>query len=178
MNRVISLLLLMCLFFPCTAQEKQEPKSGFRTEFLQQLKEVESKILDLANAVPQEKYIWRPAEGVRSISEVYMHLAGGNYFLISMAGVKSPEGLTPEMEKTITDKAKVLDILKKSFEHIRQAILSISDNDLDKPAKFFGRETTVRDVYFNAAMHMHEHLGQSIAYARMNGIVPPWSAKE
>ncbi len=82
------------------------------------------------------------------------------------------------MEKTVTEKAKVVEMLKKSFEHVRQALLSKSDADLDSPAKLFGQETTVRDVLLTTVTHMHEHLGQSIAYARMNGVVPPWTAAE
>ena len=72
----------------------------------------------------------------------------------------------------------MIDALKKSFEHVRLAMLRTTDADLDKPAKFFGSETTVRDVFFNTALHMHEHMGQSIAYARMNKVVPPWTAAE
>jgi len=178
MKRCISILLFIGGLLPCAAQDSQEPSSGFRAEFLLQMNDVQSKILELANAVPQEKYLWRPSENVRSVSEVYMHIAGGNFFLPTMAGVKAPEGYSRDMEQTVTDKAKLLTILKQSFEHLRRAILSISDADLDKPAKWFGQETTVRGIFFNIANHMHEHLGQSIAYARMNGIVPPWTARE
>jgi uncharacterized damage-inducible protein DinB len=152
--------------------------AGFRGDFLYQLGEVEQKVVDLAGAMPAEKYSWRPMEGVRSVSEVYMHIAGANYLLPSFVGFKSPEGINRDMEKTITDKSGVVDALKKSFAFIREAVLKTSDADLEKPAKLFGRETTVRDVFFSAALHMHEHMGQSIAYARMNSIVPPWTAAE
>ena len=117
-------------------------------------------------------------EGVRSVSEVYMHIAGANYLLPSFIGIKSPAGMNGDMEKTITEKVKVIEMLKQSFEFIRKAVTQTPDTDLDKAAKMFGRETTVRDVFFNAGLHMHEHLGQSIAYARMNKIVPPWTAAE
>lgn len=151
------------------------PTSGFRAEFLRQLDDVGKKMTDLAQAVPQEKFTWRPAEGVRSVSEVYTHLAGANFRLPRFAGIQPPTGIDRNMEQ-ITDKAKVVDALKQSFEHVRQAALQISDADLDKPAKLFGRDTTVRDVFFLIALHQHEHLGQAIAYARMNGVVPPWTA--
>jgi uncharacterized damage-inducible protein DinB len=154
------------------------PTKGFRVEFLNELNVVEKKMIDLANAMPQEKYSWRPGEGVRSVSEVYMHIATTNFMLPQFAGIKPPDGLDRNMEKTVTDKVKVLTILKQSFEHIRQAILQTSDAALNKSAKYFGDETTIRGVFFNAATHMHEHLGQSIAYARMNGVVPPWTAAE
>ncbi len=149
---------------------------GFRGLFLDQLKDVESKIVSLAEAMPQEKYTWRPAEGVRSISEVYMHIAGANNFLPNFIGVKPPAGITPAMAKE-TDKAKVIEALKSSFDHVRQAVLNMPDADLQKPAKLFGQETTYEGVLFLIANHMHEHLGQSIAYARTNGVVPPWSKK-
>ena len=104
-----------------------------------------------------------------------MHLVGANYMLPGFAGVKAPEGITPGMEKSVTEKAAVIAAMKKSFEHLRGAIAATKDTDLDNPVKFFGMESTVRGLYLVVANHEHEHLGQSIAYARMNGIVPPWS---
>jgi uncharacterized damage-inducible protein DinB len=154
------------------------PTSGFRTDFLQLLDDVEEKLVSLAEAVPAEKYGWRPAEGVRSISEVYMHVAGGNYLLPSFIGVDAPAGISRDMEKTVTDKPKVIDAMKQSFDHLRQATLKISDADLDKKTNLFGREASYREVFLIISNHCHEHLGQSIAYARMNGVVPPWSANQ
>jgi uncharacterized damage-inducible protein DinB len=153
------------------------PKTGFRAEFLRDLDEVQKKIIDLAEAVPASKYEWRPAPGVRSISEVYMHIAGGNYFLASFAGTKAPSYDTSTLEK-IHDKGRVVAELKKSFDHLRTAALQAKDQDLDKPIKMFGNDTTVRGGFLTALNHLHEHLGQSIAYARMNGVVPPWSGRE
>jgi uncharacterized damage-inducible protein DinB len=181
----IGLLLavqILCLT-TLLAQEKPKasgvpPTSGLRAELLKQCDDAEKKLVDLAQAMPQEKYAWRPGDGVRSVSEVYMHVVGANYFLPSFAGVKPPEGLSRDMEKTVTEKAKVVEMLKESFDHVRQAIVSKSEADLDSPAKLFGQETTVRDVFLTTVTHMHEHLGQSIAYARMNGVVPPWTAAQ
>jgi uncharacterized damage-inducible protein DinB len=153
-------------------------QAGMRELFLQQLADVEKKVNSLAQAVPAEKYSWRPAEGVRSISEVFTHIAGANYLFPSMAGVKPPEGIDPKMEKTITEKSKVQAALKQSFEHARKAVQGLSDADMAKEIKFFGRPMTEEALFFTMANHMHEHLGQSIAYARTNGVVPPWSAKE
>lgn len=157
----------------------QQESGGFRAEYLQQVKEVEEKLVSLAEATPAEKFNWRPADGVRSISEVYMHVTGGNYWLPKFAGIEPPAGkLTSDMEKTVTEKAKVIEALKGSFTHVRDAISKTSDADLDKPIEFFGKKSTVRDLYFTLATHMHEHLGQSIAYARSNGVAPPWSKSE
>ena len=169
------LFSLLCVL-PVFAQEV--PSSGFRAEFLRQLDEVSGKLLELAQAVPAEKYSWRPGEGVRSVSEVYVHIASGNYFLMKFIGINPPADFNRDMEKTITEKAQVIEAMKKSFDHVRQAVLKTSDADLEKGVELFGQNTTYRDVFFTLAMHLHEHLGQSIAYARMNGVVPPWSAKQ
>jgi uncharacterized damage-inducible protein DinB len=154
------------------------PKSGFRADFLWQLDDVQKKITDLADAVPMEKYSWRPAEGVRSISEVYMHIAGGNYFLLTFMGVKAPMKMDPGMEKTVTDKAEIAEKLKASFAHLRKAVIETPDKDLEKMTEMFGSTVTYRNVLFTVMSHLHEHLGQSIAYARTNGVVPPWTAAE
>lgn len=159
------------------AQPPAKPVTGFRAEFLRDLDDVQKKIVDLATAMPAEKYSWRPAKGVRSISEVYMHIAGGNYFLASFVGMKPPSYDTSTLEK-VTDKQRVLDELKRSFDHIRTAAMNANDADLDKPIKMFGNDTTIRGGFITALNHLHEHLGQSIAYARMNGVVPPWSGRE
>ncbi len=176
MKRIASILVLAALVFTVPGALAKAPARGFRAEFLAQQDGVEKEILGLAEATPAEKFAWRPAEGVRSVSEVYMHIADSNYLFLGFAGVKAPEGISPSMEKDVTEKAAVIEALKKSFAHLRAGVASIADASLDKPVKMFGHDTTVRGVLFVAATHEHEHLGQSIAYARMNGIVPPWTA--
>ena len=148
------------------------PLTGFRAEFVANLDEVQDKLMELAESTPADKYSWRPANDVRSISEVYMHIAGGNYFLATFLGVPSPTNR--DLEKTVTRKADVLIELKKSFDHLRA--VAAKTNDLEKQVKMFGNTTSHRGVLVTALSHLHEHLGQSIAYARMNGVVPPWSA--
>ena len=162
----------------CTAsaQSAQAPSSDLAADLIAQLDDAANKIVQLAEVIPQEKYAWRPAEGVRSVSEVLIHVTGGNYYIPSFAGVKGPGVLPRDAEKSITEKAQVIDHVKRSFEHVRSALRATSAADFDKPAKMFGRETTCRNVYLTTVMHAHEHLGQLIAYARTNGIVPPWSA--
>ena len=92
--------------------------------------------------------------------------------------MKAPAGLSRDMEKTVTEKAKVQEVVKQSFEHARKAVSGLSDADMSRAIKMFGRDSTLEELFFVMANHMHEHLGQSIAYARTNGVVPPWSAKE
>jgi uncharacterized damage-inducible protein DinB len=157
--------------FPAVA-----PMSGIRSEFLANVEETESKFVKLAEAVPAEKYAWRPEKGVRSFSEVFAHVAASNYSLPRLIGATPPSNLPRDMEKMITEKSKVIETLKQSFQFLKQAALNLPDSALDTQANFFGQQTSKRGVLLNIATHMHEHLGQSIAYARMNGIVPPWSA--
>lgn len=176
--RPLFLVCLVTLSLSAFAKqaEKAAPPKGFRAEFLANLDDVQSKIIALAEATPAEKFEWRPESDVRSISEVYMHIVGGNYFLPTFAGYKAPSNLDRDMEKNVTTKAAVVAELKKSFDHLRAAAASVNEADLEKPVKMFGNQTTYRGVFLTAISHLHEHLGQSIAYARMNKIAPPWSA--
>jgi uncharacterized damage-inducible protein DinB len=152
------------------------PTSGARAEFLAEIAYYEGRYTKLAEAVPAEKYAWKPGEGVRSIGEVYTHIVGANYFIAKALGAPLPTGLDPKgIMATSNDKPKVVQELKDSFAHFRQAILAISDADMDKAQKMFGQQTTVRGSFVMITGHFGEHLGQSIAYARMNGIVPPWT---
>lgn len=144
------------------------------------MQDAENKLTRLAEAIPADKYTWRPSKDVRSVSEVFLHVATGNYFLPKRVGLEPPAGFDLQgFEKSTTDKAKVTDALKKSFEHVKQAAAKMSDADLDKMAPWFGgRQASYREILFFAAAHQHEHLGQSIAYARMIGVTPPWTEEQ
>jgi len=170
-------LLTIAAAAPAAAQAPAAPRAlpGVRGEILAQFDDAVSKLIQLAEAIPQDKYSWRPSAGVRSVSQVLMHVGGGNYYVVSFAGVKAPGDLPADAENTVTDKAQVIALLRRSADHVRAAVRSIPDADLDKPATMFGQATTYRNVLFTTATHAHEHLGQLIAYARSNGIVPPWS---
>jgi uncharacterized damage-inducible protein DinB len=150
--------------------------TGARGEFLAEIAFYEQRYTRLAEAVPAEKYSWRPAEGVRSIGEVYTHIAAANYGIARALGTPLPAGVDPKSINALAgDKAKVLQVLKDSFGHFSGAILAIKDADLNNAQKMFGQDTTVRGAFFMITGHFGEHLGQSIAYARQNGIVPPWT---
>ena len=132
----------------------------------------EKKMVSLAEAIPAEKYDWRPAEGVRSVSETLMHVASTNYFFGARFGKQPPEGIRG-LEKSVTAKADVVAKLKESFAFLKG---SLEGTDLSKPVKLFGgKEGTLGDMALMAVSHAHEHLGQLIAYARFNKITPPWS---
>lgn len=148
-----------------------------RAFFLDDLKEIQEKVVSLADAFPADKYTWRPGPGVRSVSEVFLHFASANYGFPTFWGAEPTAGIEQKgFEQSTTDKAKIIEQMKQSFEHMRQAVEKLSDADLDRSVKFFGGPAPISKVLFGIANHTHEHLGQAIAYARMNGVVPPWTA--
>jgi uncharacterized damage-inducible protein DinB len=137
---------------------------------------VSRQLIALAEATPPEKFSWRPAQGVRSMSEVYMHIALANFYLLSVTGPKMPAGIkSNDMEKTVTAKPEVIDWLKRSLDAVRTAHASVKPGDLQRKVKIAGRDATVDGMYLRIIVHANEHMGQLVAYARMNGIVPPWS---
>jgi len=164
-----------------TAPAAAEKTGVVQAEVLGALADVEKKILSLEEAVPQNKFDWRPAPGVRSVAEAYLHVAFANYNLIRMATGKTPpadSGFTQDRGKWDTqtiDKAKIKAILEKSFAFAHDGIHGLTDADLDHKVDFFGHQITARAVLLVLVGHDNEHLGQSVAYARANKIVPPWS---
>jgi len=181
----VAVLLTCSCFAAGHAQEKPaekppatltSPTSGPRLEFLDEVSYYEQRFLRLADAIPAEKYTWRPAEGVRSIGEVYMHVVAANYGFGRMIGTPPPASVdTKAIMAAAGDKAKVVQALKDSFAHFRNAVLSIKDSELDKEIKTPRGQMTIRGAFFLISGHYGEHLGQSIAYARQIGIVPPWT---
>ncbi len=154
------------------------PPTGLRAELLQDLDGLEKKYVSLAGALPQERYGWRPGTGVRSVSEVFMHVADANYMIAEIAGFARPATVPAASRESITDKAQVVEALRASLAHARAAIVATPDANLDRAVKLFGRDATVRATLVLMVAHLHEHLGQSIAYARSVGTVPPWSGGE
>jgi uncharacterized damage-inducible protein DinB len=152
------------------------PTSGFRAEFLEEIAYYEQRYARLAEAMPAEKYAWRPAEGVRSVGEVFTHITVANYGIARALGTAPPAGFDPKAITALSaEKPKVLQALKDSFAHFRAAIIALSEGDADKPQNMFNRHTTLRGSFIAITGHFGEHLGQSIAYARVNGVVPPWT---
>jgi uncharacterized damage-inducible protein DinB len=152
---------------------------ALKQEMTTSLDDATGKLIELAQAMPQKKYTWRPSKDVRSVSEVFLHVTTANYLYPSMEGV--PTGVDwdfKNLEKSTTDKAKIVEMLKASAAHAKAAINSMTDADFDAPVTIFGTKMTKRMGLIEMLAHNHEHLGQSIAYARMNGVVPPWTARE
>ena len=164
---------------PEKSTEASVPVSGPRAEFLTELKVEQDKFIKLAEAIPADKYFWRPAPDVRSVGEVYLHVAAANYNLPTLFGVAAPAGFKPQgFDKSTTDKARIVETLNDSFAHLRRAVISMPDSDLEKQLDWFGGKNTYRGILLFIMRHMAEHLGQSIAYARVNGIVPPWTEEQ
>ena len=128
--------------------------------------------------MPANKFTWRPAKDVRSVAEVYLHAAGSGYFFGMMLGFEIPADIASQLkglEKSTTDKAKIEKLLGDSVSWFNAQLKAMPDAELNKTIDFFGRPATKRVVVLTALSHYSEHLGQSIAYARSNGVVPPWS---
>jgi uncharacterized damage-inducible protein DinB len=167
-------LALGLLLGATTVARAQDMPAGVQGELLRWYDDAANKIVQLAEAIPAEKYGWRPMDGVRSVGEVVGHVAGGNYFIIGMTGAQPPAGAPQNMDQ-MTAKADLVRALQQSIEHVRASLRAMSAADLDAPATVFGRQTTKREACVLAVVHAHEHLGQLIAYARSNGVTPPWS---
>ncbi len=150
--------------------------TGFRSEIMAEVMVQEDKFTRLAEAIPADKYNWRPAADVRSFAEVFLHVSAANFNLYKMVGTPPPSGIdVKNLEKSTTEKAKVVATLKDSFAHAKQAIKVMPDAELEKSMDWFGGKNTERGVLLFIVRHAAEHLGQSIAYARMDGVVPPWT---
>lgn len=167
-------LFLLSLFLSASALPAQTPE-GIWQGYDGEWRHVSQQLIALAEATPADKYSWRPAPGVRSTSEVYMHIAISNFYLLSVTGPKMPADLNVNMEKTITSKADVIAWLKRSLEAVKTARAATTPKDLERKVKIADREATVDGMYLRIIIHANEHMGQLIAYARMTGVVPPWS---
>lgn len=168
--------------------------TGYRREVLAEIQFAEKQLMALAAAVPAEDYTWSPAENARSFAAVLVHIAAANLFLLARAGAKSPDvadlcsgiegdslarlrGMAHkgiELERTITAKAAVIDLLARSFAAVRQCWMAASEEELWVTENFLGELETVRRIYLRILAHAHEHMGQAIAYVRTMGYHVPW----
>jgi uncharacterized damage-inducible protein DinB len=169
-------LLLAMIFGALTLPAQTDPLEGLWQGYDGEWTHVSRQLVALAEAIPADKYAWRPAPGVRSTSEVFMHIVSANLYLLSITGPKWPADFKPsEMEKTVTAKPEVIAWLKRSLDAVKSAHADVKPADLQRKVKVFGRDATVDGIYLRIIVHANEHTGQLIAYARVNGIVPPWS---
>ena len=167
------------LFWICLSARlfAQAPPEGIWEGYDGEWSHVSHQLIALAEATPPDKFAWRPAAGVRSTSEVYMHIAISNFYLLSVTGPKMPPNLKLDMETTVTSKADVISWLQRSLAAIKEAHLAESPKDLERKVHIADRDATVDGMYLRIVIHANEHMGQLIAYARMTGVVPPWASK-
>lgn len=161
----------------------QGSASDLRAQYVDDLETIQSKFIELAGAMEAHMYAWPPMDGVRSVSQVFMVIVAENYFTPQRWGAAPPDGITVsfalfEELAEVTDKREVLDHLEKSSSYMLEAVANVSDEQMHETIQMFGQETTVQASLYRVVVDMHEHLGQAIAYARMNEVVPPWTARQ
>jgi len=168
--------LALLLSAPLSAQ-------SWMGEMHSDVNEVQKKLIDLAKAIPESAYDWRPP-GARSIGEVFKHVAADNYLIPIDMGMPAPAstGISNTDMKTVgayegrkISKAQIVAELEASFQHLHKAMGLTTDANVGEKIKFFGQDWTRQKVMVLTVTHLHEHLGQAIAYARSNNVVPPWS---
>jgi uncharacterized damage-inducible protein DinB len=154
------------------------PSYDLKAQALLDLQGINKKCVDLAQALPGDKLTWRPSSDTRSFAEVFLHVAGERYGILSMMGAKPPEGFKGrEFEKSTTEKDRIVRDLNQSWDFANNTISSMSNADFAKPLPKLGPQANEGDVIYILVADAHEHLGQLIAYARQNGIVPPWTVQ-
>lgn len=150
--------------------------TGYRSEVMAEVMIQESEFVRLAEAIPAEKYTWRPSADVRTIAQVFLHASAANFNLYKLVGTPTPADVnTTTLEDSTTDKAKVIATLKASYAHAKAAIRAMPDADLEKTLAWNGGKITQRGVLLYIVQHIAQHLGQQIAYARSVGVAPPWT---
>ena len=179
MRSARSVLLSLFVLVVCSAPAAaQSTLPDFREEIRRQFEGSARKLVSLADAMPAETYAWRPGEGISSVVEVYMHIARYNYMYPDQnLGIAAPMGQAEydRWEGEVTDKAEAMEILAASMDHVRTVVDGMSDAVLESGTRLYGRDVAKWAVLLQLVTHMNEHLGQSIAYARTNGVAPPWS---
>lgn len=173
----LAALLLVVINSESRAFPQEQPV--FVQEFVGQMSFLEGRLLDLEGAFPQELMGWEPADLVRNTAQVFLHVAEANHMLVSFMKGEEMKGEPGTMEKSTTDKEEIAKMLKDSFAAVKDAAANLTEDDLNKVIPTpFGMEMSMRNFMISLLGHGHEHLGQAIAYARMNGITPPWSVKQ
>jgi uncharacterized damage-inducible protein DinB len=176
---VKAFLSFLCLTFMSAPILRAQAPDGVWQGYDGEWAHVSQQLIALAEATPADKFSWSPAPGARSTSEVYMHIVDANFYLLSVIGVKMPPDIhtAENMEKTATSKTEVIAWLKRSLDAVKTARAAETPKDLARKVKIEDRDATVDGIYLRIIIHANEHMGQLIAYARMTGVVPPWSKK-
>ena len=176
LTRAVTVALSLALAAPASAQSVMD-------DLHRDVTGVQKKFIDLANAIPESAYSWHP-NGARSVGEVFLHIAGENYLIPMFMGKAAPAGVNINAAdmKTVAayearklTKEQIIAELNASFTNLHQALALTTDANMTQNMKFFGQDVTRQRAALGTVTHLHEHLGQMIAYARSNNVVPPWS---
>jgi uncharacterized damage-inducible protein DinB len=170
MKNLIAVVVLMCSI-------EAIGQGQFQKESVGSLGHVSGQVMQLAQAIPGDKYAWTPQTGVRSVAEVFGHIVSANYFFATKLGATLPQGVNmATIEKELKTKEAIATELKRSYDLITEAIKNTKDANLATKVEFpFPGQYTQMTAILIVLGHSNEHLGQLIAYARMNNITPPWS---
>jgi len=179
MRKWFAVLSLAALLAPAWAAAQDLP-AGIRGELIESMMDAGSKIEDLATAIPDGKYTWKPNKDVRSTGQVFLHVVQGNYMYAPFYSVKPDmdHDQLIKLDSQTMEPARIRQMLKESYVWATKAIAETPDSDLETQIDYFGQKITKRAMMLVLTSHSHEHLGQLIAYARANNIVPPWTARE
>jgi uncharacterized damage-inducible protein DinB len=187
MHRSGRSVALSCVLALASALPAAAQSSTIVADLVADVTDTEKKFLALANAIPADKWDWRPGAGVRSVGEVFKHVAADNYLIPAglgyaadaSTGIKGDDYKTAvAFEKRTASKAAAIAELEKSFAFVKKSLAATSGDKLAQPVSMFGMSLTSQKAWIMATTHLHEHLGQLIAYARSNGVAPPWSRAE
>lgn len=172
----LALALTIAAAAPLSAQ-------GAMADYHRDVNDVQKKFVDLAKAMPASTMNWRPGAGARTVNELMLHVIADNYLIPIAMGKPAPaaSGITSDYntavayEKKSMTRDQVIAELEASFVHLHQAMGLTTDANVGEGIKFFGQDFTRHRAMLATVTHLHEHLGQFIAYARGNGVTPPWS---
>ena len=183
MRSIVRLICFSALLVTLSTPAAAQTPAGLMGDLIKDVTDLESKVMGLAKAMPASTFDWRPSKGARSTGEVFAHIAADNYFMPAAIGVAAPAdtGVTKDyktamaFEKKAMNRDQVIAEMQKSFAFLKQAMGAAPDAKMGETIEAFGQKTTARSMWISTATHLHEHLGQLIAYARSNNVTPPWS---
>lgn len=179
-TRSLALALSLAAAAPLAAPLSAQ---GLMAEMHRDVNQVQTKLIGLAKAMPDSTYSWRPAPDVRSVQETLLHVAADNYLIPIAMGKPAPAAtnITSDFasasvyEKRAVSKDQIVADLEASFKHLHEAMGLTTDDNLGETISMFGQDFSRQRAMILTVTHLHEHLGQMIAYARSNGVTPPWS---
>lgn len=177
---LVSLLLILGVAgtAPALASDASAPSYDMKAQALLDLERVQKKFVDLANAMPADKFGWKPSDETRSFAEVLMHVAAERYQILALMGATPPADFNGKtFEKSTTDKTQVIAELGRTWAFAKETISGMSNADFAKLLPKLGPQANAGDVVYILVADAHEHLGQAITYARVNGVVPPWTVE-